>query len=291
MRFGFKLPQQGTAWSAMRDVWRAGDALPVFESGWTYDHLVALKPAAGGFELDTDTPLLEGWTLLAALAAETSRLRLGNLVTCVPFHHPAVLAKVAATVDAIAPGRLDLGLGAGWMEPEAEMFGIDLGTPRDRLDRLEETLAIILPLLRGESVDHDGRFYRLRRAAVSPVPVRPPPLWLGGNGERRTLRLVARYADAWNYTALRPDGAIDAFARKREVLAEHCDEIGRDPSEVLVTVQLSFADDPSRFADEVVAWRARGAEYVVVMLPAGTTPGGLAALADALEPLTIDTSD
>jgi F420-dependent oxidoreductase-like protein len=286
MRFGFKMPHQSTTWSALADVWRAGDELDVLESAWTYDHLVGLQATPGEIELAPAKPMLDGWSLLAALATQTRRLRIGNLVTCVPFRHPVVLAKMVTTIDEIAGGRLELGLGAGWMEPEAAMFGTELGSVRDRLDRLEEAIEVIIRLLATDAVDYDGRFYRLAGARIEPKVQRPRPrIWIGGNGEKRTLRIVARYADAWNYTALRPGGELDVFRAKCDILADRCAEIGRDPADVLVTAQLSLGSDAHALADLAGQWGAAGAEYVIVMLPEGATPSVLEDLALALEPL------
>jgi F420-dependent oxidoreductase-like protein len=285
VRFGFKVPHQTTTWSAVADVWRVGDELDVFESGWTYDHLAGLQPAEGEIEVAPGKPMLDGWTLLAALATQTKRLRIGTLVTCVPFRHPVVVAKMATTIDEISGGRLDLGLGAGWMEPEAAMFGIELGSVRDRLDRLEEALEVIVGLLTTEELDHEGRFYRLARARIEPRPARRPPIWIGGNGEKRTLRIVARYADAWNYTALRPGGELDLFRAKVEVLAQRCAEIGRDPATVLITAQLSLGEGSKALAELAAAWGKAGAQYIIVMLPEGARPAVLEELAVALAPL------
>jgi F420-dependent oxidoreductase-like protein len=286
MRFGFKVLHQATTWPALLDMWRVGDQLDIFESAWTYDHLVALRVARGQIELAPSTSMLDGWTLLAALAAQTKRLRIGNLVTCVPLRHPAVLAKMAVTIDEISGGRLELGLGAGWMEAEAEMYGTDLGSVRERLDRLEEALQVILGLLTIDDFDFDGEFYRLRQAQIAPQPRdHGPRIWIGGNGERRTLRIVARYADAWNYTAARPGGELDLFAAKCDVLAQRCAEIGRDPNGVLITAQLSLADGREALAELAGRWGEAGAQYIIVMLPEGATPDVLEGLASALEPL------
>jgi F420-dependent oxidoreductase-like protein len=286
MRFGFKVPHQSTTWSSVAEVWKAGDELEIFESAWTYDHLVALRAVAGGIDIDPQAPMLDGWALLPALAAVTSRLRIGNLVTCVPLRHPVALAKLATTVDEISGGRLEFGLGAGWMESEAAMYGTELGSVRDRLDRLEEAVEVIRGLLSSDSFDYQGRFYRLRNARIEPRPlVRRPRIWIGGNGEKRTLRIVARHADAWNYTALRPGGELEAFAAKCQILAERCAEIGRDPAEVLITAQLSLGSDPGAFGELAAKWGEAGAEYIVVMLPERATPGILENLASALEPL------
>jgi F420-dependent oxidoreductase-like protein len=285
VRFGFKVLHHSTTWSALADVWRAGDDLDIFESAWTYDHLLGFQVTDGQIGLAPDKPMLEGWTLLAALAARTERLRIGNLVTCVTFRPPALLAKMVTTIDEISSGRLELGLGAGWVEAEARMYGFALGSPRDRLDRLEEALEVLTGLLAGDTVDHHGRFYELEGARIAPAP-RRPRIWIGGNGEKRTLRIVARHADAWNYTALRAGGELERFRARRATLAARCAEIGRDPAEVLVTAQLSMADgDADALAAEAAAWGDAGAAYVIVMLPDGATPATLEKLAVALEPL------
>lgn len=286
MRFGFKVPHHATSWESLIEVWRAGDEIDTFESAWTYDHLVSLQAVDGDIGLDPATPMLDGWSLLGALAARTSRLRLGNLVTCVPLRHPVVLAKMATTVDEISGGRLELGLGAGWMEPESEMYGTDFGSPRERLDRFEEALQVMTGLFETESLDFDGRYYRLVGARIEPKRQKPhPPIWIGGNGEKRTLPIVARWADAWNYTALRPGGELDLFRAKCEILRAHCAEIGRDPKDVVVSVQLSLGDEPAGFAETAAAWGDAGAEYVIVMLPVGATPDVLEKLAVTIEPL------
>ena len=286
MRFGFKVPHQGTTWRSVAEIWRAGDDLDIFESAWTYDHLVALRATEDGIALSPGTPMLDGWSLLAALAAQTTRLRIGNLVSCVPFRHPVVLAKMATTIDDISDGRLELGLGAGWMESEAAMYGTDLGSPRDRLDRLEEALEVMVGLLTSDSFDFSGRFYQLAGARIEPKGRQPrPPIWIGGNGEKRTLRIVARWADAWNYTALRPGGELGRFRDKCGILRDRCAEIGRDPAEILASAQLSLQGDPAALAAQAAAWGAAGAGYIIVMLPAGADPELLRDLATALEPL------
>jgi F420-dependent oxidoreductase-like protein len=285
VRFGFKVPHQATTWSAVADLWRLGDDLDVFESAWTYDHLAGLQPTERDIEVAPGKPLLDGWALLAALATQTKRLRIGTLVTCVPFRHPVVIAKMATTIDEISGGRLELGLGAGWMEAEAAMFGVELGSVRDRLDRLEEALEVIVGLLTTQELDHQGRFYRLARARIEPRPPRPPPIWIGGNGEKRTLPIVARYADAWNYTALRPGAELDLFRAKRDILAERCAQNGRDPSTVLVTAQLSLGKEPQALAELAAAWGDAGAQYIIVMLPEGAKPALLEELAGALAPM------
>ncbi len=283
MQFAFKIFQQSISWPEMRDIWRVGDELDIFDTGWTYDHLVGMEPTHDGVELIPERPSLDGWALLAALAAETKRLRIGNLVSCVAFRHPVVLAKTAATIDEISGGRLELGLGAGWLVAEAEMYGIEFGTLRDRLERLEENVEVTLALFTEDKVDHDGRFYKLRGARIEPK--RRPRLWIGGKNEG-TLRITAKYADAWNYSGvLLSDDDLAVFRAKRDYLAEQCVAVGRDPKDVLVTAEFAVRGDPKAVTEAAAKWAEAGAEHIGVMLPESPNPKQLEALATALEPL------
>src|ERR1700678_3188409 len=178
MRFAFKTSPQDTTWAAMLEVWRTADDIEVFESGWTSDHFYPLHDS------DPAGPRLEGWTTLTALAQATRRLRLGTLVTDVHYRHPAVLANMAATVDIVSGGRLELGVGAGWNEQESGAYGIDLGTPAQRSDRLEEACEVLTGLLSPQqTTTFKGRYYDLTAARCNPKPVQqpPPPICVGGN--------------------------------------------------------------------------------------------------------------
>jgi alkanesulfonate monooxygenase SsuD/methylene tetrahydromethanopterin reductase-like flavin-dependent oxidoreductase (luciferase family) len=181
-----------------------------FDSVWLMDHLAA--PAAP--QHDT----LEGWTLAAALAARTSTIRIGHLVTCDPFRHPAVLAKMAATVDVLSGGRLELGLGWGSVERELQTFGIDAGPPRARAARMRETITILDRMFTGEPFDHDGDAFTLTGAVGRPVPVQQPrpPLHVGGAGERLTMPIVRDHADWWNC----PTYAVDRLAELRPLAGD-----------------------------------------------------------------------
>jgi F420-dependent oxidoreductase-like protein len=194
MRFAFKTAPQNTTWQDMLAVWREADGIDLFESGWTFDHFYPIFSDSAG-------PCLEGWTTLAALAQATNRLRLGVLVTGIHYRHPAVLANTAATLDIVSGGRLEIGLGAGWNEEESGAYGIPLGTPKERSDRFEEGCEVIINLLSQETTSYDGKYYELHDARCEPKPVqRPhPPICVGGNGERRTLRTAARFAQHWNF--------------------------------------------------------------------------------------------
>jgi F420-dependent oxidoreductase-like protein len=184
--------------------------------------------------------MLECYTLLAALAGETSTVRLSSLVTGNTYRNPAVLAKTVTTLDVVSRGRAQLGIGAGWFELEHDAFGIEFGTFTDRFEKLEEALQIIIPMLRGEQATLAGRHYQVAGAYNSPPPVGRIPVMIGGGGERKTLRMVAQYADESNLIAEAAD-----IPRKLDVLAGHCDALGRDRSELTVSWQRSTCIAPT----------------------------------------------
>lgn len=204
--------------------------------------------------------------MLTALAQATTRLRLGTLVTGVHYRHPAVLANMAAALDIVSNGRLELGIGAGWNELESGAYGIELGTVKQRLDRFEEACQVLIGLLTKRSTTFECEYFRLRDARNEPKgPQRPPPICIGGSGEKRTLAMVAKYADHWNFVI----GAPEEFARKREVLASHCADIGRDPSEITLSahIWLNPEHDFHRLLDEVAAFGEVGLELAIVYIP------------------------
>ncbi|MGA2805055.1 MAG: TIGR03560 family F420-dependent LLM class oxidoreductase [Acidimicrobiales bacterium] len=195
-------------------------------------------------------PRLEAWTTIAAVAARVDRVRVGVLVTGNTYRHPAVLAKMAATVDHLCGGRLVLGLGAGWQVNEHEAYGIELPATGERLARLEEACQVIRLLHSEDRSNFEGRYYRLVDAPCEPKPVqRPLPLLIGGGGEKVTMRIAARYADEWNCW-----GLPDLMAHKAEVLERHCLEIGRDPASIRRSAQavVLMSDD----AAQLEAWRS-----------------------------------
>jgi F420-dependent oxidoreductase-like protein len=197
---------------------------------WLADHFL---PAGG----DPRRPTVECWTALAALAARVPRVTLGSLVTGNTYRHPAIVAKMAAGVDRISGGRLVLGLGAAWQENEHRAYGIPFPSLRERLDRLEEACQVIRRLLDGEQLDFAGAHYALRGALVEPGPVqRPLPLLVGGGGERRTLRIAARWAQAWNAW-----GDPQQLRAKVALLDRHCEALGRDPATLRRTAVALFA--------------------------------------------------
>jgi len=189
---------------------------------------------------DTGAPWSEAWTTLAAIAAAVPRIRIGPLVTGNTYRHPAVLAKMAATVDHVSGGRAVLGLGAGWQENEHRAYGIPFHTTRERLARLDEACQVIRSLFREKRTTFDGEFYQLVDAPLEPKPVSDPlPLLIGGGGEKVTLRIVAKHADAWNVW-----GTPETLRAKSEILDRHCQDVGRDPAEIHRTaVALLFLSD------------------------------------------------
>ena len=259
----------------MLAVWQAADDIDVFESGWTFDHFYPIFS-------DPTGPCLEGWVTLTALAQATTRLRVGVLVTGIHYRHPAVLANMASTLDIVSGGRLELGIGAGWNEEESGAYGIALGTVRERFDRFEEACEVLTGLLSQETTSFDGSFYRLTEARNEPKgPQRPhPPICIGGNGEKRTLRITARYADHWNFVG----GPPEEFARKRDVLAAHCADVGRDPKDIMLSahVRLNPERDYDRVIDEAAALGAEGLDMAIVYLPPPYDPAVLEPLAERI---------
>jgi F420-dependent oxidoreductase-like protein len=224
-----------------------------FDTVLVMDHFYQL-PQLG----DPDNYMLECYSLLSALARETSNVRLSALVTGNTYRNPAVLAKIVTTLDIVSGGRAQLGIGAGWFELEHRAFGIEFGTFTDRFEKLEEALQIIIPMLRGERVTLDGRHYQIVDAVNSPPVVGRVPVMIGGGGERKTLRMVAQYADESNLIAEPRD-----IPRKLEVLAEHCERLGRDRNEITVSWQRTTCIAPTMeesLADLVAYLHGRGVD-------------------------------
>ena len=262
MRFAFSTSPQRTTWEWMREVWRIADDLPVFESGWTFDHLY---PLFG----DSTEDCMEGWISLTALLHETKRLRGGVLVTGMVYRHPGVLANMASTLDITSGGRIELGIGAGWNEEECAAFGIDLGTMRERFDRFEEGMAVLESLLTNDRTTFSGEYYQLTDAMNNPKPVQHPlPICMGGRGKKRTLPLAARYAHHWNFSGT----DMTEFAECRNVLHESCVKIGRDPAEITCSALPRYAGDDDAFVSEVKTMEAAGVELVIVSVPKSAPP-------------------
>jgi len=258
MKFGVQATQSGVTWEELLSLWQELDRDSNFDHLWLMDHFVT----GAGTAADSSGPCMEGWTSLAALALATSRVRLGILVTGNTYRHPAVLAKMATTVDHISGGRLEFGLGAAWHAYEHEAFAIPFHTVRERLARLDEAAQVIKLLWAKQRPKFEGRYYQLDEPPYNPPNVQQPhpPILIGGSGEKRTLRTVAKYADATNVS-----GTPEEVWRKFEVLEGHCREVGRDYSEIRRTVQLLLflTDDPAfkqRVVQGVMAFRGANEE-------------------------------
>jgi F420-dependent oxidoreductase-like protein len=221
VRFSVQTPIEGTTFAALARHWQRAEELG-YDAAWLDDHFY-------GVATPQSDDSLECWTLMSALARETSRLRLGTLVVCNGYRHPPLLAKMAATLDHVSDGRLEFGLGAGWYEDEYRAYGFDFPPIGERLARLEEALRICQAMWRDERATFAGRYYRVAEAWCNPKPVqRPwPPIMIGGGGEQVLLRLVAQYADRWNF-----GGSVEAFRRKLPILDRHCAAVGRDPAAI-----------------------------------------------------------
>ena len=197
-----------------------------FDRVFVMDHFYQL-PGIG----DPEEPMLECYSLLSALAQHTEKVGLAALVTGNTYRHPSLLAKAVTALDHVSWGRATLGIGAGWFQLEHDSLGFEFGTFTDRFEKLEESLRIVVPMLRGETVSLAGKHYQVSEAVNSPPPISRIPIMIGGNGEKKTLRMVAQYADESNLAS----GSISEIPRKLEVLEEHCERLGRDRSEIVVT--------------------------------------------------------
>ena len=242
VRFGAQLWSQATDWPAFRDAALAAE-IAGWDSVWTWDHVLAIF---GPWQ----QPILEGWTALAGLASITRRVRLGLMVGANTFRNPGLTAKLTTTLDHVSDGRAVLGIGGAWFVREHEAFGIDLGASvGERLDRLDESVGLIRRLLDGETVTHEGRFYQFRDALCAPPPIQAHlPILIGGSGPRKTLRTVALRADGWNTS-----GDLDEVRGKLATLDRHCADVGRDRSEIEMTVSFPIVLR-DRAAEAEAAW-------------------------------------
>ena len=252
---GVQLHPQHTSMTDLRAAARAADELGV-DSIWTWDHFYPLYGEPEG-------PHFEGWTTLAAFAADTTNAKLGLLVGCNSYRNPQLVADTARTVDHISGGRLYLGIGSGWFEKDYDEYGYEFGTAVGRLKKLEADLPVM----------------KDRIAKLNPAPLGPLPLLIGGGGEKLTLRLVAQYADAWNTF-----GPPETFKHKSEVLDQWCADLGRDPSEIerSVNVRLLAGADPRSLQPAVQAWKDAGADVCIVYLGTPHDAAVLEPLAAAL---------
>jgi F420-dependent oxidoreductase-like protein len=259
--------QEGLDWRRWRHFAALVEGLG-YESLWRSDHFFSLQGRP-------ERNALETWISLTDLATRSTRLRFGPLVCSMTFRHPALLARMAAGVDALCGGRLELGVGAGWNVPEHEAFGIPFPSLKQRMDDLENGLRVIKALWSGEKVSLDGERWSLKDAELHPTPQqRPgPPIIVGGGGEKRTLRIVARYADEWNAVNLAPE----AYRAKAAVLAQHCAAEGREPGTIRRSMMCAFIVGRDRTEVERRAEAMREAVPPLQAIPAGATASTLQA--------------
>ncbi len=273
--YAVKTPPQHGPWQDFLDVWRAVDECEAFAAAWNFDHFY---PLIG----DTHGPCLESWTMLGALAQATSRIRIGSMVNGMHYRHPAVTANMAATIDIVSGGRLTLGMGAGWNLEESNAYGIELGSVKERLDRFEEGVEVIVRLLSQEVTDFNGRYFTITDARCEPKPVQSPlPLLIGGSGPKRTLRVVARWAQAWDGGF----GTPQEWSTKNEALLGHCQDLGRDPAEIERTAHVAWeaGADPSALADKAGELTAVGVDQVIFSMRGPYRADEVAPLGEALQ--------
>jgi F420-dependent oxidoreductase-like protein len=256
MRLGLKVNQHQLTWPELSSRVLLAEALG-FDGAWIFDHFKAMDGDPGG-------PCMEAWTLLAALAASTERIRLGVMVTGITYRHPSILAAEAVTVDHISAGRLELALGAAWAEDEHRELGLDFPGNRERTERLEEAVHLMRLLMTTDRATFDGRHYRLEGATYRPRPVqRPhPPIWIGAGGERVMIPLAARLADVWH--CFEP---FEALPGKVHVFDEHAKRAGREPSSIGRATSMSINEPWSEVAERAEAVRGLGFDYLVIEWP------------------------
>ncbi len=293
--FGVHTGLQNTSVEELIGLWQRIEELGF---GWIsiWDHFYAADGTGGPH-------CLEAVAAHAALACHTRRVRCGSLVYCVAYRHPAVLANAIATIDQLSGGRADLGIGAGWSQIEFEAYGIPFLPTGQRMSMLEEAAQCVRGMLHDPPATFDGSWFQLRDAQCEPRPVQPKlPVWIGGGGEKRTLRIVARYADGWNVPFIPPE----EYARKNEVLDRHCEAVGRDPAEIVRSVNVGLAwreedlepqfgrmgqfvrpgvlmGSEDQVVDRVGQYVAAGAQQVNIAMRAPFDVEGLERLAEVLE--------
>ena len=257
MRFGLDIAQHQLTWDEILTRARLAEDAGL-DGIWVFDHLKALYG-------DPKGPSMEGWTLLAGLARETSGVRLGTLVTGMTYRHPSMLAAEVVTVDHLSNGRVECAVGAAWNEPEHRELGFPFPSLRDRMDRLEEAVQVLRRLFTEDDVTFDGRHYRLENATYNPKPIqRPhPPIWIGGEGRSRTLPIAGRYADAWHGWA---DNA-EELAEINGIIDRAAEEAGRDPASILRASSLSISEPWDEVRSSYDWMSAEGIEYLVVEWP------------------------
>jgi F420-dependent oxidoreductase-like protein len=296
VKFGVHTGLQHTSIADLRELWTRIEALG-FDWISIWDHFYAADNSG-------DPHCLEAITSHTALATTTTRVTCGSLVYSAGYRHPAVLANAIATMDQVADGRIVLGLGGGWLQNEYDAYGLHFGSPGERLRMLEEYVQCVRGLLTQERTTFDGAFFHMRDAQCEPKPVQPRlPIWIGGGGEKVTLRIAAEHADGWNVPFIPPD----VWAHKAQVLDAHCDKVGRDPATITksVNVGMAFTDEELRrqfgpmsdyvkpgvlsgsvqeMVDKVGGYVEAGASYVILAMRAPFDRDGLERFAAEVMP-------
>ncbi|HEX3630045.1 MAG TPA: TIGR03560 family F420-dependent LLM class oxidoreductase [Candidatus Dormibacteraeota bacterium] len=256
MRVGLDVAQHQLSWTELLERVRFAEQAG-FDGAWVFDHF---KPLYG----NPNGPSMEAWTLLAGLAASTTRIRLGVLVTGITYRPPSILATEAITVDQISNGRLEIGVGAAWHQPEHEELGIPFPPIKERAERLEEGIQVMRLLMTRDRASFDGRHYRLEDASYHPRPVQKPhpPIWIGASGEQLMLPIVARQADAWHAF-----GSEKTMGTKARLLDQLAEKAGRDPKSILRSASLSLSEPWDRVRRRANELRQAGFGYLVAEWP------------------------
>ena len=303
-KIGLFFPQVGVPYPAILERAKLADRLG-YHSLWVVDHMWA----RGIPDMDH----LEAWTLMTALAVSTERLRIGTLVLCNSYRNPALLAKMASTFDLVSNGRLEIGLGAGWMDEEYRGYGYPFPSIKVRIEQLDEGLVVMKKLFTESRATFEGKYYSLDDAANNPKPMQKPhpPILIGGAGEKLLLRVVAEHANTWNC----PNNASTELPRKLEVLRRHCDTVGRDPNEIEVSEQCvcvlgedekdfkskwttakqllgsvfdlektAFRGTPEQVTEQLIARRAQGVTFFTILFSDFHTPETLQLFAERVAP-------
>jgi F420-dependent oxidoreductase-like protein len=281
VRVGLKYAPMATTPERMREVWTAADQAG-FDHLWIMDHFMPLvRSATGWYQFAPTDSVFEAWTTLAAMAEVAKRIRIGVNVTGNLYRYPAVLAKTVATVDRFSGGRVEFGIGAAWAEFEFTALGIPFPPARERMDRLAESLDVLKLLWTQDVAEYDGVHYHLKGAISEPKPLQKPhpPIWVGGSGEKRLLRIAAQHADVWNIVGGTPDEAL----RLSKVLDGHCEDVGRNPAEIRRSIGVPFRpDDPDRTRREAEALVERGFTELLITVKGDGAPDQVAAAAKLL---------